>query len=99
MSAEDQSDQKRSNLHPESYSRTLHDHNERGEKYELIVYATTASALFPRTGDRRMTRREWLELKSRVKITRGDNYLLIAFWVGVVITVVSQIVIGLGVIT
>jgi hypothetical protein len=27
-----------------------------------------------------MTRREWLELKSRVKITRGDNYLLIAFW-------------------
>jgi hypothetical protein len=31
-----------------------------------------------------MTRREWLELKSRVKITRGDNYLLIAFWVGVV---------------
>jgi hypothetical protein len=31
-----------------------------------------------------MTRREWLELKSRVKITRGDNYLLIAFWVSVV---------------
>jgi hypothetical protein len=31
-----------------------------------------------------MTRREWLELKSRVKITRGDNHLLIAFWVGVV---------------
>jgi hypothetical protein len=46
-----------------------------------------------------VTRKEWLELKSRVKITRGDNYLLIAFWVGVVITVVSQIVIGLGVIT
>jgi hypothetical protein len=46
-----------------------------------------------------MTRREWLELKSRVKIHREDNHLLIAFWVGVVITVVSQIVIGLGVIT
>ena len=46
-----------------------------------------------------MTRREWLALKSRVKITRRDNYLLIAFWVGVVLTVVSQIVIGLGVIT
>jgi hypothetical protein len=46
-----------------------------------------------------VTRKEWLELKSRVKITRGDNHLLIAFWVGVVITVISQIVIGLGVIT
>jgi hypothetical protein len=43
-----------------------------------------------------MTRREWLELKSRVKITRGDNHLLIAFWVGVVITVVSQVVIVWG---
>jgi hypothetical protein len=46
-----------------------------------------------------VTRKEWLELKSRVKIHREDNHLLIAFWVGVVITVISQIVIGLGVIT
>ena len=45
-----------------------------------------------------MTRKEWLMLKRRVKITRGDNYLLGLFWVGVVLTVVSQIVIGLGVI-
>lgn len=45
-----------------------------------------------------MTRKEWLMLKSRVKITRGDNHLLGLFWVGVVLTVVSQIVIGLGVI-
>ena len=44
-----------------------------------------------------MTRKEWLELKRRVKITREDNYLLGLFWVGVVLTVVSQIVIGLGV--
>jgi hypothetical protein len=51
-----------------SYSRVYTMHTERGETYEIIVYATTA----------------WLELKSRVKITRGDNYLLIAFWVGVV---------------
>jgi hypothetical protein len=51
------------------------------------------------SGARRVTRKEWLELKSRVKITRGDNYLLIAFWVSVVITVVSQVVIVLGVIT
>jgi hypothetical protein len=43
-----------------------------------------------------MTRKEWLELKSRVKITRGDNHLLIAFWVGVVITVISQVVIVSG---
>jgi hypothetical protein len=46
-----------------------------------------------------MTRREWLELKSRVKIHRRDNHLLIAFWVGAGLTVVSQVVIGLGVIT
>jgi hypothetical protein len=56
------------------------------------------SIVYP-SGARRMTRKEWLELKSRVKITRGDNYLLIAFWVSVVLTVVSQLVIGLGVIT
>ena len=46
-----------------------------------------------------MTRREWLALKSRVKITREDNYLLGLFWVSVVLTVVSQVVIVLGVIT
>jgi hypothetical protein len=46
-----------------------------------------------------MTRKEWLELKSRVKIHSWRQHLLIAFWVGVVITVISQIVIVLGVIT
>lgn len=46
-----------------------------------------------------MTRREWLALKRRVKINRGDSHLLIAFWVSSVLTVVSQIVIGLGVIS
>lgn len=51
------------------------------------------------SGAWRVTRKEWLELKSRVKIHREDNHLLIAFWVGVVLTVVSQVVIVLGVIT
>jgi hypothetical protein len=30
-----------------SYSRVYTMHTERGETYEIIVYATTASALFP----------------------------------------------------
>lgn len=43
-----------------------------------------------------MTRREWLALKRRVKISHGDEVLLRAFWAVFVLVVVVQFI-GLGV--